>query len=44
MTGMGQNTSSPAFSSFPIMFFKVLFVRVIKTWDCVAKSKLQCLL
>ena len=28
----------PAFSTFPNMFSKVQYIRVTKSWDCVAKN------
>ena len=33
--GKGENA---VFSPFPSMFLKGLFVRVVKSWDCVVKS------
>ena len=32
----------PAFSPFPIMFLKGLFVRVGISWDCVVNGKARC--
>ena len=38
--GKGEKCWFPSFSPFPIMFPKGLFLRVVKSWDCVVKSYL----
>ena len=37
--GKGENAGYQYFSPFPTVFSKVFFFRVIKSWDCVVKSK-----
>ena len=37
-TGKRRKCWLPAFSLFPTLFSKALFFKVIKSWDCVAKS------
>ena len=37
--GKGENADLPAFSLFPTMFSKGFFLRVVKSWYCVVKSK-----
>ena len=39
--GRVENIRLPAFSPFPIMFSKDLFVRVVKRRDCVVKVKVR---
>ena len=34
----GENADLPAFSPFPTMFSKGLFLKVIKSQDCVVKG------
>ena len=36
--GKGEKCCLPAFSTFPTMFSRSIFLRVMKTWDCVVKD------
>ena len=35
--GNGENCWLPTFSPFPTVIFKAFFVRLVKSWDCMAK-------
>ena len=37
IVGKEENAGLPAFSSFPTMFSKSFFLRVVRSWDCVVK-------
>ena len=42
IVGKGENADYQYFSPFPTMFSKGLFVRVVKSQDCVVKSLNMC--
>ena len=41
MMGQGENAGKAAFSSFPTMFLKAFFLRVVESWHCAVKG--QCI-